>query len=326
MVTIKTWVRRRTMAILALAIAAATSNSAWSQTPKTIKIVVPNPPGGVSDLLARLVADEIGRKQGQAFLIETRPGAAGDIGSEAVSRAAPDGETLLINANPLVVNANLRKLNFDPLTDLVPICQLVRAPTALAVSAASSYRTLGELLDSARLQPGRLTLASIGPGSATHIGFEALKRAAKVDMTFVPYAGTAPAVNALLGEHVSSYLGNYADVREQAAAGRLRVLATGSATRTELLPDVPTIAEAGFPSVHMELWFGVFAPGKTPDETQARLAAMLSTAVRSADLKSRLVLQGLYPTGICGAEFRNFVRSQYEDYRRIIRETNFPAE
>lgn len=326
MVTIKTWVRRRTMAILALAIAAATSNSAWSQTPKTIKIVVPNPAGGVSDLLARLVADEIGRKQGQAFLIETRPGAAGDIGSEAVSRAAPDGETLLINANPLVVNANLRKLNFDPLTDLVPICQLVRAPTALAVSAASSYRTLGELLDQARLQPGRLTLASIGPGSATHIGFEALKRAAKVDMTFVPYAGTAPAVNALLGEHVSSYLGNYADVREQAAAGRLRVLATGSATRTEFLPDVPTIAEAGFPSVHMDLWFGVFAPGKTPDETQARLAAMLSTAVRSADLKPKLVLQGLYPTGICGAEFRNFVRGQYEDYRRIIREINFPTE
>src|SRR5712671_2349480 len=262
MVTIKTRVRRRAMAILALAIAAATSNSAWSQTPKTIKIVVPNPPGGVSDLLARLVADEIGRKQGQAFLIETRPGAAGDIGSEAVSRAAPDGETLLINANPLVVNANLRKLNFDPLADLVPICQL----------------------------------------------------------------GRAPAVNALLGEHVTSYLGNYADVREQAAAGKLRVLATGSMTRTELLPDVPTIAEAGFPSVHMELWFGIFAPGKTPDETQARLAAMLSTAVRSADLGSKLVLQGLHPTGICGAEFRDFVRSQYEDYRRIIRETNFPTE
>jgi tripartite-type tricarboxylate transporter receptor subunit TctC len=208
----------------------------------------------------------------------------------------------------------------------VPICQLVRAPTALAVSAASSYRTLGELLDQARLQLGRLTLAGIGPGSATHIGFEALKRAAKVDMTFVPYAGTAPAVNALLGEHVSSYLGNYADVREQAAAGRLRVLATGSAMRTELLPDVPTIAEAGFPSVYMEVWFGVFAPGKTPDETQARLAAMLSAAVRSADLKSRLVLQGLYPTGICGAEFRDFVRNQYEDYRRIIREINFRAE
>ncbi len=326
MVTIKTRVHRRAMAILALAIAAATSNSAWSQTPKTIKFVVPNPPGGVSDLLARLVADEIGRKQGQAFLIETRPGAAGDIGSEAVSRAAPDGETLLINANPLVVNANLRKLNFDPLADLVPICQLVRAPTALAVNAASSYRTLNALLDAARQRPGSLTLASIGPGSATHVGFEALKRAARVDMTFVPYAGTAPAVNALLGEHVTSYLGNYADVREQAAAGKLRVLATGSTTRTELLPDVPTIAEEGFPSVHMEVWFGIFAPGKTPDETQARLATMLSTAVRSADLQSKLVLQGLYPTGICGAEFRNFVRSQYEDYRRIIRETNFPTE
>src|SRR5262249_1515399 len=290
MVTVKTWVRRRTMAILALAIAAATSDSAWSQTPKTIKIIVPNPPGGVSDLLARLVADEIGRKQGQPFLIETRPGAAGDIGSEAVSRAAPDGETLLINANPLVVNANLRKLNFDPLADLVPICQLVRAPTALAVNAVSSYRTLNELLDAARQRPGSLTLASIGPGSATHIGFEALKRAAKDDTTFVPYAGTAPAVNALLGEHVASYLGNYSDVREQAAAGRLRVLATGSTMRTEFLPDVPTIAEAGFPSVHMELWFGIFAPGRTPDDTQARLATKLSTAVPPARLESKLLL------------------------------------
>jgi len=326
MVAIKTRVGGRAMAMLALVAAAAISDGAWSQAPRTIKIVVPNPPGGVSDLLARLVADEIGRRQGQVFLVEARPGAAGDIGSEAVSRAVPDGETLLINANPLVVNANLRKLNFDPLADLAPICQLVRAPTALAVNAASPYRTLDELLDAARLRPGSLTLASIGPGSATHIAFEALKRAANVEMTFVPYAGTARAVNALLGEHVTSYLGNYSDVREQSAAGRLRLLATGETTRTELLPDVPTFAEAGFPGVHTELWFGIFAPGKTPDETQSRLAAMFSTAIRSADLKSKLIFQGLYPTGICGAEFRDFVRSQYEDYRRIIREINFPTE
>src|SRR5215467_12880555 len=131
MVAIKTRVGGRAMAMLALVAAAAISDGAWSQAPRTIKIVVPNPPGGVSDLLARLVADEIGRRQGQVFLVEARPGAAGDIGSEAVSRAVPDGETLLINANPLVVNANLRRLHFDPLTDLVPICHLVRAPTAL---------------------------------------------------------------------------------------------------------------------------------------------------------------------------------------------------
>src|SRR5215831_7594088 len=322
----KTDVRTRVMAILALAVAATMSNDVRSQTPKTIKVVVPNPPGGVSDLLARLVADEIGRRQGQAFLIETRPGAAGDIGSEAVSRAPADGDTLLINANPLVINASLRRLNFDPLADLVPICLLVRAPTALAVNAASPYRTLNALLDSARLRPGSLTLASIGPGSATHVAFEALKRAAGVEMTFVPYAGTAPAVNALLGEHVTSYFGNYADVREQAGAGKLRVLATGSTMRTELLADVPTIAESGFPGVHLEVWFGIFAPGKTPDETQTRLATMFSTAIRSADLKSKLILQGLYPTATCGADFRNFVRSQYEDYRRIIRETNFLTE
>src|SRR5262252_8956389 len=153
MVAIKTRVGGRAMAVLALVAAAAISDGAWSQAPRTIKFIVPNPPGGVADVLARLVADEIGRRQGQGFLIETRPGAAGDIGSEAVARAAPDGETLLINANPLVVNANLRKLNFDPLTDLAPICQLVRAPTALAVNAASPYRSLNALLDDARRRP-----------------------------------------------------------------------------------------------------------------------------------------------------------------------------
>src|SRR5215472_4531224 len=326
MVTIRMRACKRAMGIFAFVAAAVISDCAWSQTPRTIKLVVPNPPGGVSDLVARLVADEISRTQNQPFLIETRPGAAGDIGSEAVSRAAPDGETLLINANPLVVNANLRRFHFDPLTDLVPICHLVRAPTALAVNAASPYQTLSELLDSARLRPGSLTLASIGPGSATHVAFEALKRAARVEMTFVPYAGTAPAVNALLGEHVTSYLGNYADVREQTAASKLRVLATASATRTEFLHNVPTIAESGFPSVHIEVWFGIFAPGKTPDETQTRLATMFSTALRSAELKSKLLLQGLDPSGICGAEFRNFVRSQYEDYGRMIRETGFPRE
>jgi tripartite-type tricarboxylate transporter receptor subunit TctC len=195
----------------------------------------------------------------------------------------------------------------------------------LAVNAASSYPTLNALLDAARSRPGNLTLAGIGPGSATHLAFEALKHAAAVDMTFVPYAGTAPAVSALLGGHVTAYLGNYSDVREQAAAGRLRVLATGAATRTDFLPDVPTIAEAGFP-VQMEIWFGIFAPGKTPPETQARLAAMLSAAVRSDDMRPKLLRQGLYPVGICGTEFRNFVRAQYAYYRRVIRETNFPTE
>src|SRR5262245_33175781 len=205
--------------------------SAQSQTTRTIKIVVPTTPGGTMDFLARLLAEQIGSAHGLTVVVENRPGAAEVIGTEAVARAAPDGNTLLVAGAPFVTNPQLRKVNYHPLTSFEPICHLASSPTLVVVNSASSYRTLADLLDAALAKPGNLTVASLGPGSQFHVAFENLKRTAKIQMTFVPYPGMAPALNALLGEHVTSMLVTYSNVAEHLKAGKLRALAVTTRTR-----------------------------------------------------------------------------------------------
>ena len=178
-------------------------------------------------------------------MVEDRPGAASVIGTEAASRAAPNGNTLLIVASAFVVAPHLRKLNYDPLTSFEPICSLVSSPAVFVVNNTSPYHSLADLLSAARISPGRLTMAATG-ATAPQIAIEMLKRDAKVDVTFVPFPGSPPAVNALLGEHVTSALSDYAVVAEQIKAGRLRALATASSERIEPLPNVPTVAEFGY--------------------------------------------------------------------------------
>src|SRR5439155_355407 len=175
------------------------------------RIVVPFPAGGSADILARLLGEQISKAQGPTVLVENRPGGGASIAYEAVARAAPDGNTLVINGNSLVINPLLRKVNYDPLTSFEPVCHLVSSPQVIVVNSASPYRTLTELFDAARAKPGELSLASVGPATTQHIGFEQLKRLAKVDLTYVPYPGGAPATNALLGGHVTAVLENYSE-------------------------------------------------------------------------------------------------------------------
>jgi len=277
-------------------------------------------------MVARLLADQISRAYGPTMMVENRPGAASVMGTEVVSRAVPDGNTLLLPANSFVINPSLKKLTYDPLTSFEPICHLVRSPEVLAVNSASPYQTLGHLLRAARTNPGELTLASVGPATAQHIAFEVLKRAANVDINFVPYSGNAPAVNALLGGHVTSVLVNYPEVAEHLKTGTLRALATGSRTRLEQLPTVPTIAESGFKDYEAEAWLGLVAPAMTPKETVLELAAWFTAAMQESAVKAKLETLGLYPVGICGAEFAAHLRKQFDDYARIIRESNLKAE
>src|SRR5271154_3466279 len=301
-------------------------HGAWSQTVRTIKIVVAVSPGGAADVMARLLGEQIGRAQGQMVLIENRAGAGGVIGAEAVSRAVPDGTTVLINSADLLMSAHLRKLNYDLLTSFEPICDLVTVPLVFVVNGGSAYRTLADLLNAARAKPGDLTLASFGPASVFQIGFESLKRAAKVEMIFVPYPGVAPAVNALLGDHVTSVLASYSTVAEQLNAGKLRALATGSRTRNESLPEVPTVAESGYKDYEVNEWFGVVAPAKTPKETVSRLAGWFTAALRAPEIKQKLVAQGLVPVGLCGMDFGALIRKQYDEFGRVIRDANIKAE
>ena len=314
-------------AAVALTIACGmTSQDAQSQAPRTIRIVVPLAPGGTADTLARILGEQIGRAQGVTIVIENRPGGGTVTGTEAVSRAAPDGNTLLVTAPAFVISPHLRRRNYDPLTSFEPICQLTRTPMVIAVNSASPYHTLADFLEAGRTNPGVLTVASV-PGSVAHVAFEMLKRAAKVDLAFVPYPGDAPAVNDLLGGHVASVLVPYAGVvGEQMKAGTLRVLASGSRTRSDPLSAVPTVAEAGYKEYEVDFWNGVLAPANTPKEMVSQLAGWFAAAMQVPEIKAKLVAQGFYPVGICGADFGALLRKQYDDFGRIIHDANIKPE
>jgi len=308
----------------ALILTTLSGQGAWAQAARTIKVVYPFPPGSSGDMLVRMLAEQVSRAQGPTMVIENRPGAATVIGTEAVARAAPDGNTLLITTNAFVVNPHLRKLDYDPLTSFESICYLASVPQVIAVNSASPYGTLADLLDAARAKPGDLTLASIGPATANQIAFEMFKRAANVDMTFVPYPGMAPAVTALLGGHVTSMFGNI--VPEQLKAGKLRGLATASRTRIEQLPEVQTVAEAGYRDFEVDIWMGLFAPAKTPKETVSQLAGWFTAALQVPEVKAKAEIQGLHPVGMCGADFAALLRKQYDKYGHVIREANIKAD
>jgi tripartite-type tricarboxylate transporter receptor subunit TctC len=319
--------RRQSLQFIAAAGAAIlvllSGYGARSQSSRTIKVVVPLESGGGMDVVARILVEQVNRTQDPTMVIENRPGGGTVVGTEAASRAAPDGNTLLV-ANPgFVISSQLRKLNYHPLTSFEPICQLVRYPSAIVVNAASPYRTLTDLVNEARKKPGELTMANFF-GTSTHIGFEVLKRKANVDMTFVPYPGAGSAVNALLGEHVTSAFVVAATVSKHVNAGTLRALATTS--RIESLPNVPTIAASGYADYEMDGWIGLLAPGKTPKETLAQIARRFTAALLAPDVREKFAAQEQYPVGMCGADFGAFLRQQYDEYGRVIREANIKAE
>ncbi len=313
-------------AVVTITLAGLSGNDAWSQATRTIKVVVPYPPGGGNDVLARVLADQVSRAQGPTIVIENRPGAATTIGSEAVARAAPDGNTVMITSSDLIISAHLRKLNYHPLTSFEPICDLVTSELVIAVNSASPYRTLADLLSAARARPGELTLASNGPATATHIAFAMLKRAANIEMTYVPFPGTAPTLTALLGGHLTAVLVPYPAMAEHLNAGRLRALATATRMRSESLPQVPTVAESGYKDYEVDVWYGLFAPAKTPREMASQLADWFTAAMQVPEVRAKLVLQGLYPVGMCGADFAALLRKDYDGYGRVIRESNMKAE
>jgi len=314
--------------ILAISVAsiALTGEVAWSQTNRTIRIIVPFPAGGVADILARLLGEQINKVQGPTVLIDNRPGAGASIGYDAAARAAPDGNTLVIAANSIVINPLLKRTTYDPLNSYEAICYLVTSPLLFVVNAASPYRTLGDLIGAARAKPGELTLASTGPATTQHIGFEQFKRAAKVDITYIPYPGGPPAVTALLGAHVTAVLVNYSDVVDHLKAGKLRALATATSARIGPLPEVPTVAESGYEGYGLDVWVGVLAPAKTPNDATSQLAHWFSAAMKTPEVESKLVTLGYYPVGLCGADFSAHIKKQSDEYGRVIRDSNIKAE
>ena len=304
---------------------ALSPQGASSSALRTVRIVVPNPPGSSTDILARIVADRVPQAEDVTMIVENRPGAGNIVGSEYVAHAAPDGGTLLVNAPPFVIDPYLHKLSYDPFTSFEPVCDLANAPSLIVVNGDSKIRTVADFLNAAWAKPGTLTVGAVGPGTTSHIAVEALKHAAGVDMIFVPYPGTQ-AVTALLGHNVDVVLTAYPVVAGLVSSGKLRALATTNPARIEPLPDLPTVAESGYTGYGLDFWMGIVAPAKTPLETVSLLGRWFAAAVQSPETKAKLREQGIYPVGICGAEFAGFIHKQSEEYGRIIREANIKLE
>jgi tripartite-type tricarboxylate transporter receptor subunit TctC len=315
--------------LLTLALLPPTGHTAAAQWApgKTAKFVVPFPPGGATDTIARLLAPQISQSTGQAIIIENRPGAGTVIATEATAKSAPDGTTLLFMANSFIINPNLRpNLAYDPLTSFEPACLLVGSPAIIAVNGTSPFRSLQEFVAAARGRPGELTYGATGPGAAQHIAGEMFKRAANINLTYVPYPGGAPAMTALLGGHITAFIGNYSEVMEQLSSSKIRALAVMAHERHVAMENVPTMAESGYRDIESTAWFGMVAPAKTPASALNQIITSLKLALNVPEIKSKLVLQGLYPIGICGAEFGAYLQRQHQMYARILREGNIKAE
>jgi tripartite-type tricarboxylate transporter receptor subunit TctC len=313
------------MLIAAIALALM-GTAAWPQSNRTIKIILPFAPGGPAYNAIRILGQQISATGGPTIVVEPHPGAGTAIGTELVATATPDGNTLGIISNSFVLLPQTRKVNYDPLTDFAPICDLVDFPPLIVVNSESPYHTLGDLIAAARAQSGILTLASIGPATVSHLTVERLKLRAKVDIIFVPYPGYSPGIEALLGSHVTAALADYSSLVEHIKAGKLRPLATTMPARIDQLPDVPTVAESGYKDFVAEFFVGLIAPAKTPKGTVSQIAAMFTTAMQPPDIKAKLAALGLFPNGTCGADFAAILRSDYEEYGRVIREANIRME
>jgi len=312
-------------AVLALALLASGALHGQDLKGKTIRIVVPFPAGGTADSIARIVAQQA-NGTGFNLLVENRPGAGTIIATEAVANAAPDGGAIMINANSFVINAIVRaKLPYDPFK-MEPLCIIVSSPQVIVVHKDAPYRTLKDLVEAARARPGALSFAAVGPATTQHIAGEMFKHDAAINLTYVPFTGGAPAVNALLGQHVTTVLANYNEVMEQIKAGNLRALAVASRERLKAIPDVPTFIEQGYKDFEASAFFGTVTTAGTPPATLKQLIGMLTDAMKSPEVRSKLTQQGLDMVGTCGEDFRAYIKSQHEKYQRVIKDAGIKIE
>jgi tripartite-type tricarboxylate transporter receptor subunit TctC len=277
-------------------------------------------------MLARLLAEQINREHGVTTVVENRPGGGTAIGTDYVARSASDGNTLLMINPAFLINPHLRPQNYDPMKSFGPVCRIVNFPLFVVVAADSPFRTLADLINAARTKPGTLSFAAAGPATASHIALEALRLAAQVEVVYVPFSGTAPAITALLGGHVMAVSADYTSIAGQLKSGAIRALSVGSAKRFGELPNVPTVIEAGYKDYEHDSWNGLMAPAGTPKEALDQLQSWFAKASQSSEIKTRLADQGISPSIVCGAEFGTMLRRQYEEYGRAIRAANLKVK
>ncbi len=294
---------------------------------KPLRIIVPFPPGGSTDILARAIAPRIALP-GQTVLIDNRPGAGGSLGADFAARAEADGNTLLMgHIGTLAVNVALYpRLPYDPLKSFSPVAGVARVPNLLVVNAASPVRSLAELVARAKSRPGQLSYASGGNGSAAHITMEYLKLRTGIFMVHIPYRGTAPSVTDVLGGQVDATFTGAPAVLPQVRGGRLRALAVSSASRIAGLPEVPTVAESGYPGWEADQWYGLVAPAGTPAEPLARLNAAVNLALAQAALAQQFASEGALPMPGTAQAFGALIASEIPRWREVVKAGNVTAQ
>jgi tripartite-type tricarboxylate transporter receptor subunit TctC len=318
----------RFVAVLAGLMALGAAASAQDAYPsKAVHLLVPFPPGGAVDIIARTLADELSKRWGQSIIIENRPGAGGTIAAAAAAKSPADGYTLILVASGHAIVPHLyAKLAYDPLTDFTPISFVGWSPNMLMVRADSSFKTVADVLAAARAKPGQLSYGYSGNGTSPHLAGELLKYMAKVDIAPVPYKGGAPVLNDLLGGHIPLSFNNIPEAIGQIRAGAVRAIAVTTAARSPILPDVPAITEAGLPGYDTGVWWGFLAPAGLPADIKARLAKDCAEAVQVPAVKERLAGLGAVPVGSSPDEFAAIIRGDYEKWGPVIKAAGIHGE
>lgn len=313
---------------MALALLLASSVSLAQTYPsKPIRWIIPFPPGGAMDAMARTLAPKMSERLGQPVVTENRPGAGGNIGSEAAAKSAPDGHTILIVSVGHAVNPSLYAgMTFDPVKDFAAVTLLAVVPNVLVVNPSVGAGSIAELVALAKAQPGRLTYASAGNGTSIHLAGVLFASLAGLDLLHIPYKGSGPAVTDLLGGQVSMMFESITSARPHIASGKLRALAVTTARRSQALPDVPTVAEAGIRGYEVSPWFSVFVPARTPKPVVARLHAEITGALRSPDVRERFASLGAEPIGSSPEELATHLKSETARWAGIIRDRGIKAD
>ncbi len=299
---------------------------AWPQRP--IRLLVPYGPGGSSDVVARAVAVEMSRSLGQQVVVENKGGGQGTIATQEVARARPDGYTLILgHVGTLAVNPSMMpNLSYDPRRDFAPIILLAKLPMVFAVGEKVPAATLPQFIALARAKPGVLNYGSAGNGSAGHLAFEMLKTAAAIDVVHVPYKGTGAQVTDLLAGNIDAAAAGIPGLLPHAQAGKIKILAVGSEHRLSILPDVPTVAEQGFPGFESSQWFGLLAPAGTPAAVVARLQAAAQAALQSESVRQRLAHDAADVSGAGPAEFAAFIDAEERRWSKVVRNAHVSAQ
>jgi tripartite-type tricarboxylate transporter receptor subunit TctC len=312
---------------LPVAMLAPTSRAAAQEYPtRPVRVIIPFPPGGSNDVVGRLIGTHLGERLGKQVIIDNRSGAGGVIGTEAVAKSPPDGYTLLMISLAHAVNPWLYKLTYDPIKDFAPIGLLAKGPNVLVVHPSLPVKSVKELITLAKQKPGDLQYASAGIGSFQHLGGELFKLTAGVDLLHVPFKGGGPAMIDVVGGHTKVMFSSMVQTVPQIKSGKLRALATGGLERSPVLPDLPTIAEAGVPGYEAVNWWGLVAPAGTAQPIIDKLNREIEVVQKSPDVQKQFANEGAEPVGMKPADFGAFMASEMNKWEKVVKQGGIKAE